>query len=187
MFRILLALLLVSILPGRAFAEESAKPVPEARGQKVNGVFDGDVEIWETPEYRQAAGKYYHGEPDGKWTFWDEAGIKITEITYRTGSFNGSVTMWHNSAAGPRYRGKLKMRGSFNEGSWQGSVLTYYPNGKLRSERVYANGVVTDAYAYNAKEKTIVKEEAIKVAQKDEIADNAYVDAIDAYIRKWAG
>jgi len=174
-------------IPHLATAAESDKPVPEARGQKLDGKLHGPIEIWTTPEYRQAAGNYYKGEPDGKWTLWDEAGTKVAEITYRMGSFTGTVIMWHNSASGPRMRGKLKMRGSFNDGLWQGSVMSYYPNGKVRCERNYANGEITSAYAYQPSGKAIADKEAMKIALKDEEADNAYVDAVDAFIRKWAG
>ncbi len=186
-FRFLLTCVcLIAILP-QAMAADSDKLAPEARGQKLDGKFHGPVEIWTSPDYRQTAGKYYKGEPDGKWTLWDQAGTKVAEITYRMGSFTGAVIMWHNSASGPRMRGKLKMRGSFNDGWWQGSVLTYYPNGKVRCERNYANGEITSAYAYQPRGKEISKKEAMKIALKDEEADNAYVDAVDAFIRKWAG
>lgn len=187
MFRLLLACICLLAIPHLATASSSDKPVPEARGTKVEGKYHGPVEIWATPEYRQTAGNYYKGEPDGQWTVWDEAGTKVAEITYRMGSFTGSVVMWHNSASGPRLRGKLKMRGSFNEGWWQGSVLTYYPNGKVRCERNYANGVITSAYAYQPRGKEIPAQEAMKIALKDQEADNAYVDAVDAFIRQWAG
>lgn len=186
MFRLLLTCFCLLAIPHVASATQSDKPEPEARGTKVNGKYHGPVEIWTTPEYRQAAGKYYKGEPDGKWTLWDEAGTKVAEITYRMGSFTGAVAMWHNSASGPRLRGKLKMRGSFSDGWWQGSVLTYYPNGKVRSERNYVNGEISSAYAYKPRGKTIEEKEAMKIALKDETADNDYVDAVDAFIRKWA-
>ncbi len=187
MFRLLFACIGLFAICHPATAAKSDKPVPEARGTKINGKFHGPVEIWTTPDFRQTAGKYYKGEPDGKWTLWDEAGTKVAEITYRMGSFTGAVILWHNSASGPRLRGKLKMRGSFNDGWWQGSVLTYYPNGKVRCERNYINGEITSAYAYQPKGKEIDGKEAMKIAIKDEAADNAYVDAVDAFIRKWAG
>jgi len=187
MLRFLIACICLTLGATHGTGVEKAKPVPQARGKKIDGKFHGAVEIWTTPDYRQAAGKYYKGEPDGKWTFWDQAGTKVTEITYRAGTFTGAVTMWHNTASGPRYRGKLKFRGSFNDGWWEGSVLTYYPNGKVRSERSYVNGVISAAYAYHPNGKAIAKDEADKIARKDEADDNAYVDAIDAFIRKWAG
>lgn len=187
MLRFLIVLTFFTALTGLCASEQTAKPSPEARGPKMNGVYHGPVEIWATPEHRQCAGQYRNGEPDGKWTFWDEVGTKTAEITYRSGTFTGSVTMWHNSASGPRYRGKLKLRGSFLDGMWQGSILTYYPNGKIRSERTYVDGMVTAAYAYHPKGKAIAEREAIKIAQQDEKSDNAYVDALDEYIRKWAG
>ena len=187
MFRFLLACACLSLGVSLSTAAENDKPEPQARGKKVNGKYHGPVEIWTTPEYRQAAGKYYQGEPDGKWTLWDEVGTKVAEITYRMGSFTGAVTMWHNSASGPRMRGKLKFRGSFNDGWWQGSALTYYPNGKVRSERTYVNGKIIASYAYHPNGKSIEKKEAEKITAKDETADNAYVDAVDAFIRRWAG
>jgi len=66
-------------------------------------------------------------------------------------------------------------------------VLSYYPNGKVRCERNYVNGEITSAYAYHPNGNEIAEKDAKKIALKDEEADNAYVDAVDAFIRKWAG
>jgi|UniRef100_UPI004049DCAF antitoxin component YwqK of YwqJK toxin-antitoxin module len=166
--------------------ETTSKPDPEVRGTKVNGVYDGKVEIWSTPTVKQAAGGFANGEPDGTWTFWDESGTKIVEFNYQLGPFTGAVTMWYDTSAGPRIRGKIKFRGSFDDGMWAGSVLTYYPDGKMRSERVYTDGVVTQSYAYNPRGQTLSEEDAKRVATEDESTDNAYVDALDEFIRKWA-
>jgi len=187
MFRLLLSLSLATISASSVTAQDGGQPNPIVHGTKMVGVYHGTVEIWANPSFKRAEGEYRHGDPDGKWTFWDEAGIKILEINYQIGAFYGSFTMWYNAASGPDYRGKLKSRGSFLDGMWQGSILTYYPNGKLRSERIYVDGVVHEALAYEPQGKGISKEESMKIAMRDEEADNAFVDAIDAYIRQWAG
>jgi antitoxin component YwqK of YwqJK toxin-antitoxin module len=167
--------------------EANSKPDPQVRGTQVNGVYDGKVEIWSTPAIKQAAGDYANGEPDGTWTFWDESGTKIVEFNYQLGTFTGAVTMWYDASTGPRVRGKIKFRGSFNDGMWAGSVLTYYPDGKMRSERVYTEGVVSQSYAYNPRGQALTSEDAKRVAAEDEATDNAYVDALDEFIRKWVG
>jgi hypothetical protein len=162
-----------------------AKSTPQVHGTKVNGVYEGPVEIWTTPDVKEAAGAFHHGHPDGPWTFWDKDGTKIAEITYRSGTFSGSVTLWRGSSAGPDVSGTLKLRGSFNDGDWSGSVLTYYPDGKDRCERVYTKGVVTSAYAYGPRGNPLTPKQAMKVAAEDEPLDNAFVDALDAFVTKW--
>ncbi len=187
-FLSLLCLLALAVftLTGRA-EEKPVKPDPIVKGAKVDGMHQGPVEIWSTPSTRQAAGHYRNGRPDGRWTFWNEEGIKLVEITYVSGTFTGAVTMWHGGGVDPRDKGKLKLRGSFMEGDWQGSILTYYPNGRMRSERVYEGGVIVDAYARSPNGQNLPPEQAKKIAAEDEQIDNAFVDALDEFIRRWAG
>jgi len=93
--------------------------------------------------------------------------------------------MFFSTDTGPGLRGKLKFRGSFIDGEWEGSVLSYYPSGNSRSERVYRNGVINEAYAQDNRGRNLSPEEALSVAKQDEAVDNAYVDALDEYINKW--
>lgn len=183
--RLIPVLIAFLFLPLLAVAAD--EPDPIVKGQKVEGVYHGKVEIWATPTIKKAAGRYLHGEPDGKWTFWDESGTKIAEVNYHSGTFSGAVILWYNTASGPRARGKVKLRGSFLDGMWEGSILTYFPAGRTRSERVYQEGIVTAAYAYNENGQRFTEADARRIAAEDEAADNAMVDAIDEYIRQWAG
>lgn len=187
LMRLLFTALCIGLMPAARAADSTEKPPPQVKGTKVAGVYHGAVEIWATPTVKQASGKYRDGEPDGKWTFWDDSGTKIVEFNYQSGTFTGAVTMWYDTASGPRTRGKIKFRGSFVDGMWAGSVLTYYPDGKMRSERVYVDGVVSQSYAYNPRGQTLSDEDAKRVAAEDEAIDNAYVDALDEFIRKWVG
>lgn len=164
---------------------KAAKPDPIVHGAKVNGTYDGRVEIWATATTKTAEGEFNNGKADGTWTFWDDDGTKIAELNYRDGTFNGAVTMWQGTAAGPRARGKLKLRGSFVDGMWQGSVLTYYPDGRDRSERIYDQDEITAAYAYDIHGKAMPTAQAKQVAVSDERIDNAFVDALDGYVRQW--
>lgn len=187
-----LLLLFVALLSlGAAFGaptpetKTGKRPSPEIRGTKINGVYDGPVEIWTSPLTKQAAGEFNHGKPNGLWTFWEEDGTKIVEITYINGMFSGSVTMWNPTVSGPLSKGKLKFRGTFIDGDWTGSALSYYADGKLRSERVYYGGAISDAYVTDIQGKALPPEEARKIADEDERIDNAFVDALDAYICRW--
>jgi len=166
-------------------ADEAEPQVPEVRGEKFAGVYRGQVEIWASPTHKQAAGNFRNGLPDGQWIFWDSGGTKIAEFNYRAGTFSGAVKFYFNTDDGPKWRGKMKFRGSFLDGEWEGSVMSYYPDGRNRTERVYRDGVVADAYAYNVNGKAFNAADAMKIALEDEAIDNAYVDALDAYINKW--
>lgn len=164
---------------------KAPKPTPIVHGTKVNGQYKGRIEIWSTATAKAAEGEFNNGKADGTWSFWDDDGTKIAELNYRDGTFNGSVTMWQGTAAGPRARGKLKLRGSFVDGMWQGSVLTYYPDGRDRSERIYDQDEITAAYAYDIHGRAMPAAQAKKVATSDERVDNAFVDALDGYVRTW--
>ncbi len=162
------------------------KPVPpEVRGARVGNVYHGHIEIWSNPSTKQAEGEFRNGKPDGQWTFWDDEGIKIVEISYSNGMFSGAVTMWNPAVSGPRSKGKLKFRGAFIDGEWQGSALSYYADGKVRSERIYQKGVIADAQVFSPVGKPFSPADSSKVAEEDERIDNAFVDALDAYICKW--
>lgn len=184
-FRLTALLGVVCLVPALSAAGSTKKSAPEVRGTKVNGVYDGHVEIWSAPLTREAAGSFRNGQPDGVWTFWDSGGTKVIEITYREGTFSGPVFMWQGTNTGPHLRGKLKMRGAFDDGMWQGSVLTYYPDGRDRCERVYHDNNITAAYAYTPRGKAMDEKQALRVAAQDEHQDNTFVDAIDAFVRKW--
>lgn len=162
------------------------KAPPEVRGSKVNGIYDGPVEIWLATGEKQAAGNFNQGQPDGVWTFWDTGGTRIAELTYRNGSFAGGVNAWLGTAAGPRDRGKLRLRGSFMGGMWHGSVLTYYPDGRMRSERVYNEDTLTEAFANTPQGKPLDSATALKIAAEDENQDNAFVDNLDNFVRRCA-
>lgn len=188
--RLLLALAVLLCLGSAAFTasaagDKPAKHPPEIRGARVNGLYHGRIEIWSTPLTKQAAGEFNAGKPNGVWTFWDDDGTKIVEITYINGMFSGAVTMWNPIASGPRSRGKLKFRGAFIDGDWSGSALSYYADGKIRSERVYRDGAISEAFVVDTQGKSLPPEEARKVADEDERIDNAFVDALDAYICRW--
>lgn len=185
-FFLLCLTLCLGVAPGLYAQADTPKARPEVRGTKVNGVYDGPIEIWLSTGEKQAAGKFNQGQPDGVWTFWDNGGTRIAELTYRDGTFSGSVTSWHGTAAGPRDRGKLRLRGSFMDGMWHGSVLTYYPDGRMRSERVYNEDSLTGAFANNPKGEAFDTATALKIAAEDESVDNAFVDNLDNFVRRWA-
>ncbi len=185
--RIALALFLLAgagIVPAHA---AEAKPAPIVKGSKTAGVYHGPVEIWASPSIRQAAGECRHGKPEGRWTLWDESGTKVAELTYRDGYFEGSIAFWHGAQAGPRLKGRLKCRGAFTDGQWHGLVRTYWPDGRIRSERTYEADTVVAALAFDQQGQALTEEEARKVAAADEQQDNALLDALDELIRRWIG
>ncbi|MDP2325098.1 MAG: hypothetical protein Q8N51_13860, partial [Gammaproteobacteria bacterium] len=175
-------LLLAGLSPVGAAPE---KPTPIIKGSKTASGYHGTVDIWSTPGTRQAAGSFRHGKPDGRWTFWDETGVKVAELTYTNGTFTGPVTLWHGAHAGPREKGRLKYRGAFNDGEWSGLALTYYPDGRTRSERQYEGGAVRETVAFDPRGNPLSPEQANQVAAEDEEQENAYVDALDAYVLRW--
>lgn len=185
--RVAPALLLLAASGFASADTAGTKPVPIVKGSQTAGVYHGPVEIWSSPSVRQAAGECRNGKPDGRWTLWDESGIKVAELTYREGYFEGSIAFWHGAQAGPRLKGKLKCRGSFTDGQWHGLVRTYWPDGRIRSERTYESDTIVEAHAFDPQGGALATEEARKVAAADEAQDNALLDALDEYIRRWVG
>lgn len=180
----LLLLAAAGLAPAHA---AETKPPPIVKGTKTAGIYHGPVEIWSSPSVRQAAGECRHGKPEGRWTLWDESGTKVAELTYRDGYFEGSIAFWHGAQAGPRLKGRLKCRGSFTDGQWHGLVRTYWPDGRIRSERTYEADTVIAALAFDQQGGALTEDEARKVAAADEQQDNALLDALDEYIRRWLG
>lgn len=180
----LLLLAAAGIAPAPA---AETKPTPIVKGSKTAGVYHGPVEIWSSPSVRQATGECRHGKPEGRWTLWDESGTKVAELTYRSGYFDGGIAFWHGAQAGPRLKGRLKCRGAFTDGQWHGLVRTYWPDGRIRSERTYEADTLVAALAFDQQGGALTEEEARKVAAADEQQDNALLDALDEYIRRWIG
>lgn len=185
--RIAPALFLLAAVGIAPLHAAETKPTPIVKGSKTAGVYHGPVEIWASPSIRQAAGECRHGRPEGRWTLWDETGVKVAELTYRDGYFEGSIAFWHGAQAGPRLRGKLKCRGAFTDGQWHGLVRTFWPDGRIRSERTYEADTVVTAHAFDQQGNALTEEESRKVAAADEQQDNALLDALDEYIRRWIG
>lgn len=181
------ALLLLAVADPVLANPPDTKPAPIVKGHRTAGVYHGPVEIWASPSVRQAAGECRHGKPEGRWTLWDESGTKVAELTYRDGYFEGSIAFWHGAQAGPRLKGKLKCRGSFADGQWHGLVRTFWPDGRIRSERTYEADTIVTALAFDPQGGALADEEARKVAAADEQQDNALLDALDEYIRRWVG
>ncbi len=183
--RIAPALLLLAAVVAASTNAAETKPVPFVKGSKTAGVYHGPVEIWSSPSVRQAAGECRNGKPEGRWTLWDESGVKVAELTYRDGYFEGSIAFWHGAKTGPRLKGKLKCRGSFSDGQWHGLVRTFWPDGRIRSERTYEADTIVAAQAFDPQGGALAEEEARKVAAADEQQDNGLLDALDEYIRRW--
>lgn len=153
------------------------------KGKKLNGLYDGPVEIWTSPTARQMAGKFSRGNPVGSWTFWDSKGTRIATLEYADGIQSGSVEMWYGSFAYPEDAGKLKLRGVLRGGRWDGSVTSYYRNGQIHSERTYEKGVLVRTVSYDDDGKALTPDQSRQQGEQDDRADETYLAGLDLNLR----
>lgn len=101
-------------------------------GRDGSRVFHGEyVAYWPTGA-RQAQGQYEDGFRTGKWTYFDEKGVKTGETEFKAGQYDGlRVEFWPN--------GQKKLEETYAHGSRQGAQLTFDQTGKVVSQAQFAD------------------------------------------------
>ncbi len=130
-----------------------------------------------------AAGEFAGGRREGLWTFWDGAGIKIVELTYRRGIKEGPCRMWFGSVAFQKVAGRLKLDVTFAKGRQDGLKRTWWPSGGQKCETELRRGAVRSARCWNADGGALSPAEATQVARADLAADYQYLRAMEEVVR----
>ena len=181
---VIVALSLAScVVPGGGGREEASYLI---RATKAAGQYEGPAEIWSAPGKRLATGRFRAGQPTGTWTFWDSHGTKTVMLEYLNGRQSGSIEMYYGSSSFPGSAGKLKLRGSLQNGLWNGPVTTYSPAGKKLSERRYQGGILVSCHGFDPNGGALNDRQAMEQAEHQSRADRDYFATLDEIIRNSA-
>jgi hypothetical protein len=117
----------------------------------------------------QMSGTYSSLEPDvkeGLFKYYTKAGVLKEECSYLKDSLNGVHTLWNKNGklreksnyvmsnlegellVYDTLTGNVKARENYRENKLDGSVKTYYRNGKLSSERVYEKDKELESHCF---------------------------------------
>jgi antitoxin component YwqK of YwqJK toxin-antitoxin module len=110
----------------------------EATGQYKEGKMHGKWETGMVSNYRRQSGTYNMGEKSGDWFYYDNKGELLMKETHLIEIVEG---LPEGSVKSYYHDGKLKSDYSVRKGMLEGPFKTYHANGKPRSITDYTNGM----------------------------------------------
>lgn len=95
-------------------------------GRDGTRIYHGPYVAYWPNGVKQAEGQYLESFRDGKWTFFDDKGVKTGETSFKAGNYDGvRVEFWPN--------GQKKLEESYVMGKRQGLQQTFDQTGKALS------------------------------------------------------
>src|SRR5690554_1283386 len=88
---------------------------------------------WSNGKTKAKGALIQRGVEDGKWEFFDKAGVLQQVVTYDFGELNGPFKNYYES-------GRIKEKGYFFKAKRDSSFTTYYANGNVELKGYYING-----------------------------------------------
>jgi hypothetical protein len=172
-----------------ACATRPPPPPPASLELRADVTFSADGKAQGTYRLQDATGRLYatgefvNGRREGLWTYWDHAGTKIVEVTYRAGTKDGPCRMWFGAVALPQVAGRLKLEVTFAKGRQEGLKRTWWSSGEMKCETELHRGSVRSARCWDANGGARPPAEATQMARADLVADNQYLRALDEAVR----
>ena len=139
--------------PFRAF---HATGKPSVEGSYLNGQLTGEWKYYFADGKLRAQGRYEGGSKEGEWTDYYPSGQVASVSTYRNDERHG-LSRTYDPAGQLIYEKRYDqddimawrhLQPNGQPGPWQdlssqnGTVKSYYPNGKLAAEETYRNGLL---------------------------------------------
>ena len=133
----------------------------------------------------RAVGAFAKGRRTGTFLFWSGAGARIALLPFDDDALSGTVALWY-PPAGRAADARPKLEASYSRGRLAGSKRSWYPDGRLRADYRYADGVLASARAFTESGTALPEAEARAQAQRDLAADDREVAALEAFVRAHA-
>jgi hypothetical protein len=130
----------------------------------------------------RVAGAFNHGKRIGTFLFWSASGARIALLPFDDDAINGTVALWH-LAANAKTEPKPKLEAAYANGLLVGGTRSWYPDGRLRAEFRYDQGVLAEARAWNAKGASLSAAESRAMAARDRLADEQFYNTLEAIVR----
>ena len=129
----------------------------------------------------RALGAFAKGKRTGSFIFWNAAGVRIAHVPYDEDERNGTLAMWYDEPS--RDGGSLqRLEAKYVHDAPDGTITTWYRDGRVRGEYRYVAGSLVDAAAWDARGRPLAPDAARAQAEADAKADARRYAALDALV-----
>ncbi|HEX2749041.1 MAG TPA: hypothetical protein VHM91_13630 [Verrucomicrobiales bacterium] len=108
-------------------------------------------------------GRIRSGHMDGPWVYYDSKGEKLALINYHIDQRHGPAQLFFVTADGPAV-GRVRMIGSYADGSPNGMITSNWPGGTKKLERDFDHGILQGARGWTEKNVRLSDGAAMKAA-----------------------
>ena len=149
-------------IAGPAVVAESYK----VEGTCREGVPHGAYELKSSTGKLRVVGAYNRGKRTSSFIFWNAAGVRVAHIPFDDDVISGTVALWY---ATPVRNGMTpqKLEAVYASGRLNGVKRSWHPNGRLRGEFTYDDGVLGEAKAWDSRGAALPEGEARVLAARD--------------------
>ena len=143
-------------------------PVYEVGNKDANGKQQGLYTIYSKGNNMVLGkGQFHNGHPDGLWTLWNNAGLKVAELNYKYGLMDGEYRIYFTDQR-PEDPNKLATRGYLVNGRLGAGVFEAFDvNGNLLTRFTVENDKVAKVlYGDQARAESQLEAE-IRILQLD--------------------
>ncbi len=174
----LVAAAIAAIVPVATVAAATYVVTGQCRDGRPHGAYE-----LRTPDgHLRVAGAFNHGKRVGTFLFWSTTGVRIALLPFADDVLDGTVALWY-STGDAKSTPKPKLEAVYAAGRPSGSARSWYPDGRMRAQYRYAQGVLAEALAWSAKGAPLSDAEARALAQHDTAEDQQIYGALEAMLR----
>ena len=130
----------------------------------------------------RVAGAFNQGKRIGSFLFWSASGARIALLPFDDDAMNGTVALWY-LATNAKTEPKPKLEAAYANGLPAGGTRSWYPDGRLRAEFRYDQGVLAEARAWSAKGTALSDAESRAMAMRDKAADEQFYNTLLRIVR----
>ena len=118
----------------------------------------------------------------GVWRFFDAAGNRVADITWKDGVRSGPVELMHPAKVGSA-SGAARLKGHCSAGVFDGFQHSFWPAGRKKLEREFDAGMLQGARGWHENGKEMTDGEAMRAAVEESEADDALIEELESFAR----
>ncbi|HWB02231.1 MAG TPA: hypothetical protein VG796_04340 [Verrucomicrobiales bacterium] len=153
-----------------------AAPVPTATGKMERFV------IKDKQQRLRVDGRVQGGHMQGPWTYYDPNGEKLAMVTYKIDQRHGPAQLFYVTSDGPAV-GRVRMTGSYADGSPNGMVVSHWPSGTRNLERDFDRGILQGARGWTEKGVRLSDGAAMKAAIEESKIEEALLTELENFVQ----
>ncbi len=171
---ILFSVALALLLPEAVRADDEyvrhqiESPVPDG------ATLEGSVRFLRPNGSLEGSGGFVNGKLEGPWDAFLSDGQRAITVTFRAGAADGAVTIYYRTGDGAP-SGTASLEGVVKLTVFEGEVVTWHPDGKKQSERLFENGRLKTARGWGKDGNELAPAAALELANKFTAADLKFI------------